>query len=417
VVSARVSDDILTSADELATEIERFGEVGLRPGLGLLRAVYTEPWRQAMDLVRQRMEAIGLTTWFDAAGNLFGRITGTEGGPSIMTGSHIDTVPNAGKYDGTLGILGSLAAVAALKEQFGQPHRTIDVVVTCDEDGARFATEYWGSQTIAGTIEPKDLDRVRDAEGTTIGEAMRQAGFDPDRIGKARRDDVAAWIELHIEQGRVLEDEGIDVGIVTALAGRWSGTVRVVGREDHAGTTPMDARRDAMAGASRIISHAIRGAEEYGRPTVCTVGKIDVSPGATNVIPSAASFSIDARDTDAARLARLAGSIRDFAGEIAQRRDLGVSFDDFVERSPTPMDEALIDIARASAEAVGASALVMPSMASHDARILGTRWPSAMIFVPSRDGRSHCPEEYTTPQQMRKGVLVLAETLRRAAYT
>ncbi len=409
---------LLIDADELQRHIDELGAIGQDPRTGgLWRGVYTPVWRQAVDQVRRWLEEAGLSTRLDAVGNLWGRLEGSEPGPAVLTGSHVDTVPQGGKYDGALGIHASLAAVKALQQAFGQPRRSLEILVICDEEGGRFRSDFWGARAVIGAIRPGEAEERRDLEGVTIAEAMRQAGFDPARIPEARRDDVAAWLELHIEQGGTLEAEGLDIGVVHTITGHRQQRVRVYGRQDHAGTTPMDIRRDAMAGAAEMIQHALGVAERMGRPTVATVGRVDAEPGATNVVPGLVSFTLDLRDADAARLAVLCGEIDRFNTECAARRGLRVERELFMDRMPVPLTPALQDLLAQQATRAGLRWKSMPSMAGHDSEIMVERWPSGMLFVPSHDGRSHTPAEFTPIEQVVPGVRVLAAALYQLAYS
>jgi allantoate deiminase len=378
--------------------------------------VYTPVWRQAVDRVRGWMDEIGLQTRLDAVGNLYGRLEGREPGPVVLTGSHVDTVVHGGMYDGALGVHASLAAVKALAQAHGQPRRALEILVVCDEEGGRFRTDFWGARAVAGGLTPAEAEAKRDADGMSLAEAMRAAGFDPARVGEARRDDVAAWLELHIEQGGTLEAEGVYVGVVHTITGHAQRWVRVHGRQDHAGTTPMDVRRDPMVAAAEMIHRAIELAERMGRPSVCTVGRVDARPGAFNVVPELVGFSLDIRDADDARLAQLTGGVADICRDVAARRGLSVEVEQIMDRQPAPLTPALRSLLEDAAGRAGLKWKRLPSMAGHDTEVMVERWPSAMLFVPSHDGRSHTPAEFTPVEQVVPGVRVLAAALHHLAY-
>ncbi len=408
--------DLPVDAGELERHIEQLGAIGTGPSGGLFRGVYTDEWSAAVARMRAWMEDAGLSTRQDAVGNLYGRLEGSEGGPVVMTGSHIDTVPNGGRYDGALGVHASLAAVAALNRRFGRPRRTIDVLAICDEEGSRFKTDFWGARAVTGEIGDGEADHHRDEAGITLAEAMRSAGFEPSRIVEARRDDVTAWLELHIEQGGTLEADGLDIGVVHTITGHRQALVRVQGRQDHAGTTPMYVRLDPMAGAAEMIQRAVAVAAEMGRPAVCTVGRVDTVPGAFNVVPGMVSFSLDMRDADPARFATLCSRVDAAVGEVAARRGLSFEIEQYVRREPVALDPVLQSLIEETAVAAGVKHRRMPSMAGHDSEVMVRRWPSAMVFVPSHDGRSHTPEEFTTIEQAATGIQILAAVLHRLAY-
>lgn len=401
----------------LQRHIDELGSIGTYAEGGLYRPLYSDSWVEAMQLVRSWLEEIGLETWRDAVGNLFGRLSGTDdSAQAVLTGSHIDTVRLGGKYDGALGIHAAIAAVGALKQAYGRPRRHLDVYVVCEEEGSRWHSNFWGSRALTGQIRPEEPDTLTDPDGMTIGEAMRQRGLDPSTIPSARRDDVAAFVELHIEQGRILADEGHEVGVVHTITGQKQMRVRVGGRQDHAGTTPMDLRRDAMAGAAEMIERVTAAAERMGRPAVATVGSISVTPGAANIVPGRCTFTIDTRHSDSQKRRELLAEIERILPDVAKRRGIELEVEPLIDHDPTPMADSVRDLVEASASAEGLRYLVMPSGAGHDSQIMARRYPTGMVFVPSQEGRSHTPAEFTPVEQIVPGVRVLARTLHRLAY-
>jgi allantoate deiminase len=361
------------------------------------------------------MRELGLQVRSDAVGNLFGRLEGDDP-TAVMTGSHIDTVPNGGPLDGALGILGALSAVETLKTQLGRPRRTLEVLVCCEEEGAAYPANYWGARAITGTLDPAEAASVKDADGRPIGDAMRAVGLDPAAIPSARRQDVATFVELHIEQGRLLEDAGLEVGVVGAITGQYRAQVVVEGRPDHAGTTPMDLRSDAYLGAAEMALRVAEIAGQLGRPAVATVGRVRLEPGAVNVVPGRATFSLDARHPDLALFEELLTSLDVALHEIAARRDLAVAVTRHLYEEPTPMSAQVQDLLGETADALGLRWMPMTSGAGHDSEIMARAYPTAMIFVPSQGGRSHRPDEWTPIEQIVPGVRLLAHTLRRLAY-
>ena len=223
--------------------------IGAEPGGGVYRPLYSDAWAVACNLVEGWMKDAGLAVRRDAVGNIWGRVEGS--GKAVVTGSHVDTVRHGGRLDGALGITAGLAALRALIEARGKPKRPLELLVVCEEEGSRFATNFWGSRAIIGAIGPDEADSVKDAEGVTLARAMRERGFDPENISSAARDDLGAFVELHIEQGAVLETERVPLAVVTTIAGGVHLEIVVTGRPDHAGTTPMDLRRDASPGRPR----------------------------------------------------------------------------------------------------------------------------------------------------------------------
>lgn len=402
-------------AAELQAHIDELGAIGKHPLGGLYRALYTDAWAEAMGLVERWLREAGLETRRDAVGNLFGRLPGASE-RVVLTGSHIDTVKQGGRYDGALGIHAGLAAVAALGRRLGRPTKTLEVLVVCEEEGSRFPSNFWGSRAIRGQIRPDEAERVRDPEGVSLAEAMRARGFDPARIAEAERHDLDAFLELHIEQGRVLESEGYPLGVVTTITGQRHLRVTVSGRQDHAGATPMDLRIDPLAGAAEMIHRLTDFAAGLGRPAVLTVGSIAANPGAVNIVPSHVTFTIDARSSRQDQLHHLFDGVDAILGEVARRRGLGLEVGFINEHEPVPLDPGLRRLLAETAARLGLRSLELPSGAGHDSQILAARVPTAMLFVPSQDGKSHRPDEYTPIEQIVPGVRVLAEALRELAY-
>jgi ureidoglycolate amidohydrolase len=385
---------------------------------GITREVYTPTYMAALDWVADRMRDVGLAVRVDAVGNLFGRWEGTEPeAPAVVTGSHVDTTLNAGRYDGVLGVLGAIAAVAQLREAGAPPRRSIEVVAWAGEE-PRFGTGCVGSRAAAGELARDDLDRLRDRDGTSMADALRAAGFDPDRLGEARIDParVHALVELHIEQGVVLETHRDEIGVVTAIAAPHDFRVTLRGAASHAGATPMDLRRDALAGAAEAMVELERLARASSSgTTVATVGVVRARPGAINVVPGEVELDVDVRDSDLAAREHVVDAFVAGARDIAARRGLEVELAPIVRDTPVACDAGVVAAAEAACRELGLRHRLMTSGAYHDAMILGRRVPIGMVFVPSRGGVSHHPEEYTAPADLDRGVRVLAGTLARLA--
>jgi allantoate deiminase len=394
--------------------------IGAEPegGGGCYRPLYGTAWAAACDQVERWMKEAGLAVRRDAVGNIWGRLEGS-GGKAVVTGSHIDTVRHGGRLDGALGIVSGLVAVRALAEARGKPKRPLELLVVCEEEGSRFATNFWGSRAIVGggAISPGEAEQVTDAAGVTLAYAMRERGLDPAKISSAARDDLGAFVELHIEQGRVLETEGVPLGVVTAIAGAVHLEIVVTGRPDHAGTTPMNLRRDALAGAAAMIQAVQSIAAALGRPAVATVGKLRVEPDQINVVPGRVTFTVDLRHADLGGRRALEERIRSLSGTIAAERRLEIEIRTLHERPPVPMHpDVRAVLERAASEAGGKPPAMLVSGAGHDAQVLAARCQVGMLFVPSIGGRSHCPEEATDPAHLALGTRVLARALELLAY-
>jgi len=382
--------------------------------VGAYRPLYSDAWAAACNLVAGWMKEAGLAVRRDAVGNLWGRIEGS--GSAVVTGSHIDTVRHGGRLDGALGIAAGLTALRAIAQARGKPKRPLELLVVCEEEGSRFATNFWGSRAIIGAIGPDEADTVKDAEGVTLARAMRDRGLDPATIASAARDDLGAFVELHIEQGSILETEQVPLAVVTTIAGAVHLEVVVTGRPDHAGTTPMDLRRDALAGAAAMIQAVQSIAAALGRPAVATVGRVRVEPDQINVIPGRVTFTIDLRHSDMTGRRALEERLRSLCGTIASERGLGIEIRTLHERPPVPMNGAVRQVLERAATDTGVTPKVLVSGAGHDAQVLAARCQVGMLFVPSIGGRSHCPEEATDPKHLALGTRVLARALELLAY-
>lgn len=386
---------------------------------GVWRPVYSEAWFGAQRQVEAWMQAAGMETWWDAVGNVWGRVQGTEddGQGVILTGSHVDSQLPGGRYDGVLGVISGILAVQTLVERFGRPRRTIEVVSFCEEESSRFPTaHHWGSRAVAGAIAPEDLKNVVSYDGEPIGEVMRAAGFDPDAVATAKRDDIDIFIELHIEQGPILEQMDTPVAVVTGITGIRHYHVALRGRADHAGARPMDTRRDPMAAAAEIISTAIDTAHRMGRPAVTTVGRMFVEPNGAAIVPELVRLTIDARHPDPELRELLYARHEAMMREVCNRRDIDLSWTLGAEQPPRVSDPELVETFVDAAREQGLKYLTMPSGAVHDANRMAGFTRMVMLFVQSKDGRSHTPDEYTSPEHAAAGVQLLAAGLHRLAY-
>jgi allantoate deiminase len=403
------------SPAEMEHLVETLGAIGEQPGGGIIRHVYDPAWVAARDQLAEWMREAGLTVRADAVGNLFGRLEG-ESPRTILTGSHFDTVRLGGRYDGALGVLSALAALRVLGSTAGRPKRSLEMVALCEEEDSRFHANFWGTRGMLGLIEPSELESLRDEAGMTIADAMRTVGLAPEKFKDAVRDDLDAFIELHIEQGRILADEHMPLGIVDAITGLYRFRTTVEGRTDHAGTTPMDLRRDALQAAAHIATAMTGVVDQAGRPAVITNGWWDVQPGAWNIVPGLVHFSVDLRHPDEPTKQRLAAAARQCGEQIAAERGVSVSYDVVSDVLPMGMDAQVKAEIRAAAEARGVAWMPMVSGAGHDSQVMATRVPTGMLFVPSVEGRSHSAAEYTSAEDAARGATVLASALHRLAF-
>jgi hydantoinase/carbamoylase family amidase len=390
----------------LTADLEAAARIGGDERGGVTRFAWSPELAEANAWLMQQLTELGLETELDPAGNVIGRWTAGEG-KAVALGSHLDTVPSGGCYDGALGVLAALDVVRRFKAEGFEPTRPLWVVSFNDEEGGRFQTGMLGSRAFCGDCDFEDWER------RGVAGAMAEAGFDFGRLGEAVRvGELGAYLELHIEQGPVLERSGIDLGVVTAITGMLGFRARFVGEANHAGTTPMELRRDALAGTARAVL-AVRE-EARGRDDMtANVGVVSAEPGGFNVVPGASEFTIDVRSATADGFARLEPFVRETLERIAAEEELGLELLETHRKQPAALDPALQDALEAAADEEGATTLRMPSGAGHDAMVLAHHIPAAMLFVPSRGGLSHTPDEFTTPEQCELGARVLARAVRQ----
>ncbi len=387
-------------------------EIGKHEEGGVARLSFTPEERAAKDLVASYMREAGLAVREDAVGNLFGRREGRgPDAPVVLVGSHVDSVRNGGDFDGPLGVLGGIEVIHTMDEGGVETERPVEVVAFTDEEGARFSLGMIGSRALTGELSQEDLSH-EDQNGVSIAEAMQEAGLDPARIGEAVRssDSLAAYLELHIEQGKVLEGEGLPVGVVTGIAGPVWLRLSLSGEAGHAGTTPMGARRDALAAAAEVVRIVEEEASATGS-TVGTVGQIEARPGGINIIPGRVDLSLDLRDIDEAVRDRAEGRIRERAEEVCGRRGIDLSFEELQRLPPAPCSEEIRASIAAACEGEGIRPFSLPSGAGHDGMHVAELCPMGMIFVRSRDGISHNPKEWSSREDCEAGCKVLYSTV------
>jgi allantoate deiminase len=397
------------AVSELLEDLEALGRIGATPSGGVTRFAWSEDLFAAHDWLAGRMRDAGLAVEVDAAGNAIGRWEAGSG-RAVVVASHHDTVPEGGRYDGALGVLSGLHAIRLLRARGVEPRRPVWLVSFMDEEGARFGTTLFGSRAFAG----EDLAPLRDRvgrDGLTLADAMAARGFAFDRLPAARRvDDVGAYLELHIEQGPVLERAEAEIGVVTGIVGLLGYRARLTGQANHAGTTPMDMRRDALAAAARMVL-ALREEAVRREGMTANVGSLSVEPGGSNVIPGVCEFTIDVRSPDG--LAEAERLVPEVLGRIASEESVELSLVPMYRLAPAPLDADLQETLARAADDVGATHMRMPSGAGHDAMMLAPHVRAGMLFVPSRGGISHSPDEYTAPEHCETGAAVLARALER----
>jgi N-carbamoyl-L-amino-acid hydrolase len=410
-----MSRNLLVNPARIAEDIADLAAI-TEPDRPWTRRSFTPMFLAGREYLERRFRAAGLETRIDAAGNLIGRRAGTKpGAGTIMVGSHSDTVPDGGRFDGIAGVSAALEVARALREHGIALEHDLEVVDFLAEEVSAFGISCVGSRGLAGQLKPEML--AREADGKSLAEGIREAGGRPDSLGEPLRGDVKAFLELHIEQGTVLEEAREDIGVVTAIAGITRIEIVVEGRADHAGTTLMRNRRDALVAAARLVTAIDAEAKSRAAgPThfAATVGEFGIEPNAANVVPSRARLLVDARAEDRAVmldflafLARLAAGV---ANETGCRIDSPVTISDNL---PTPGNADVLDVLDAACDAVGARHRRMASGAGHDTAWMARLSRAAMVFVPCRGGRSHAPDEWAETDDIALGAAVLLEAVRR----
>nr|WP_295708288.1 Zn-dependent hydrolase [uncultured Halomonas sp.] len=397
--------------------IEHIAQFTSTPGKGTTRLTYSAEHGDVRDYLQTKMKEAGLQTREDAVGNLFGRIEGKNPDlPPVLVGSHFDSVPNGGNFDGPAGVVAGLETAFIFQELGLKPERPVEIIAMIEEEGGRFGSGLLGSRFLTGQVTQKDLHELKDQNGISVAQAMLDFGLDPSKSDQVELStgSLHAFLELHIEQGPILEQNQEDIGIVTEVVSLSQLDVTVSGAAGHAGTTPMNARKDPMVGAASVIAKIPNIVMEVDKAAVGTVGRIVAQPGGANVIPNSISFSVDVRSPMAENVAKIKDSLRT---ELKQLLDNGLTFDinEKITIPSTPMAKDIQKQFAKDADASGVKWRSMHSGAGHDAMILSKITQTGLVFVPSRDGISHAPEEWTDYDQLAKGIEVIFRTTKALA--
>jgi N-carbamoyl-L-amino-acid hydrolase len=399
--------------ERLLGRLDSFNRIGALPGGGNCRLALSDDDRAGRDLLVRWMRELGLAVTIDAIGNIIGVRKGREDVAPVMLGSHVDTVGTGGRYDGLLGVLAGLEACQALADAGVTTRRPLALVAFTNEEGVRFQPYAMGSLVYAGGLSLDDAYAIRGIDGATVGDELRRIGYAGDaKPGWLR---PHAYLELHIEQGPVLEDEGLAVGAVEGIAGLSWTEVSIVGRSSHAGTTPMHLRKDAAYAAGEVALFVRRLAREIGSQQRGTVGRIELYPNLVNVVAERAIVTIDLRNTDDARLQEAERRLADFLDRLAAQERLAISTRSLARFAPVSFPAEMVALVEAAARELGLPCRRLPSGAGHDAQMMARLCPSGMIFVPSVDGLSHNVREDTKPEHLEAGAAVLMHAVLRLA--
>jgi N-carbamoyl-L-amino-acid hydrolase len=398
----------------LTSELEELSGFSDSPAPSVTRVVFTESDMRARSWLKRLCIDAGLRVRKDAVGNLFARLEGSNPDAApVATGSHIDAIPNAGRYDGTVGVLGGLEAIRSLQRSGFTPRRPIELILFTSEEPTRFGIGCLGSRLLSGSLPYDRAANLADATGHRLDEIRTEVGFsgalaDVETTAGA----YAAFVELHIEQGPILERQGVPIGIVTEIAAPSSLRVLVTGEGGHAGAVLMPDRRDALMGAAEIALAVESVAQSTGaRDSVATTGVCQVHPGAVNSIPSSVKLDIDVRDTDLGRRDGMIRAIEQACTRVAAKRNLEIRSELLNADAPAQCDPRIVQTIAQACDAAGCTALRMVSRAYHDSLFMSRIAPASMIFIPCRNGFSHRPDEYASEEAIARGVCVLAYTL------
>lgn len=415
-----MSQSFTVSVDSarLSAELEQLAMFSAAPAPAVTRILYSPQDMKARAYLKGLFEAAGLVVREDALGNTFARWTGKHPDlPAVATGSHVDAIPFSGRYDGTVGVLGGLEAIRALQASGFHPERSLELIMFTSEEPTRFGVGCLGSRVMSGMLDADGVRALKDEDGRNPDEVRRELGF----TGKLEDARLAAghyhaFVELHIEQGARLEQRKLAIGVVTAIAAPATLHITLEGNGGHAGALLMPDRRDALVAASLITVAVEATALATGSTdSVATVGLLDVHPRAVNSVPSKVFMTVDVRDTDLARRDAMVEQIKAAVRAISGERKLKVVLETLNADPPASCADAIVRASELAAKALGLETLPLVSRAYHDALFMARICPTGMIFIPCRDGVSHRPDEYTSPEQMASGVQVLAGTLARLA--
>lgn len=403
-----------TNLDRIKRDIEELSKFNATPGHGLTRFSLTHEDKGAREYIRNELLKLGLEVYEDSAGSIFGKRKGSSDDlPVIMIGSHFDSVKNGGNFDGPAGVVMALEIMRVLEGNNIKTKYPIEFVGMIEEEGGRFGSGVFGSRAMTGAVSIEELNNNKDEKGISMADALKEFGFNPNDIQKAQRkpEDIKAFIELHIEQGPILEKNEKDIGVVDFIVGINEFKVIVNGRPDHAGTTPMNMRADALIAASNVIGKISGYAKQAGEGTVATVGTLNVKPGAANIVPGEVTFTVDIRSKKSDCIKEVKSKIIEALNIEAKASGVKTEIIEMLDVKPVKMSEKIINNLEKNIKSNDFSYVKMLSGAGHDAMVMSAITDVGLIFVPSKDGRSHCPEEWTDYEDLQKGIEVIYDTL------
>ena len=404
-----MNNELKTIEDNIVKALDALQKFTATPGYGVTRLPYTEEARAACAYLKERMEAVGLSVRLDNSGAVIGRLEGKS--PStIMIGSHFDSVKHGGAYDGIAGVVCAIEVARLLKESGKELGCSLEVIATNDEEGARFNAGLFTGKVLLGQLTSEDIKGQVDAEGISVYQAMAAYGLKPEEIAQHKRADIKAFIEIHIEQGPVLEAKNKEIGIVDVIVGIKRARITIKGRADHAGTMPMHMRKDALEQATKVISKIGDRARLF-RNCVATVGFLQVEPNVMNIIPKNVTFVVDIRGVDEETIMTQYYSLLADLDKMSLESGLTYEVENLLYAQPVLMDAEIKGHFEMSCITRELEYMHLPSGAGHDAQIFGAKLPAAMLFVPSAGGRSHCPEEKSDAGDLAKATFVAYDAI------
>jgi N-carbamoyl-L-amino-acid hydrolase len=416
------SNGITINQRRLMRDLNAIGRIGIGSRGAVTRLVFSVKELRSRQLLIHLMRQAGLAINIDGIGNIFGRLEGSDSkAPAVLAGSHLDTVIHGGKYDGPVGVIGALEAIRTINENKIAIRSPVEVVCFVGEESSRFGFSTLGSSLVAGEVHPKDLANAVDAQGTKLADVLSSLGISPNKLRGLSRDPktLKAYLELHIEQGPILEAIGKRIGLVTSIAAPSRFRIIFTGQADHSGTTPMEMRKDALVASAQLIAFIEKTCRKFssmakGR-VVGTVGAMKIEPGVINAVPGRAELLVDIRGITAQSKDQVARMVKQEAQNIARKRAIGVEVLTIREEDPVPLDKRLLGVTKAICEERKIIYEIMPSGAGHDAMQMAKITPAGMIFIPSQRGISHNPLEWTAPDDIGLGAQLLMETMIRVA--
>lgn len=403
-------------ADEkrIQRDIEELAKFSATPERGVTRFSFSNEDLGARNYLKEEMKKAGLRVYEDAAGTVIGRLDGEiKDGPVVMIGSHYDSVKNGGRFDGNAGVVTALEIARMVSENDLKLKYPVEFIGMIEEEGGRFGEALFGSRAMAGKVSREQMENDKDSDGISMAQAMKDFGFNPDNIKEAIRkpEQIKAFLELHIEQGPILENERKEIGIVECIVGLIQLEIIVKGRPDHAGTTPMNARADALSAVLPLMTEIGAMAKEMTDGTVATIGVVEVLPGASNIVPGQARFTADIRSKNPASIEKMVSFIKESVKDMEKKWEVTCIVNNLVNVDPVNLDEEIRRLFHRNCDNFGLTAIDMLSGAGHDAMVMAEFTKVGLLFVPSKGGRSHCPEEWTDYRDLKKGIEVMYSTL------